>query len=296
MTKALIGDSNLLDVDFDINDSDQGRLTSTNRVSLDTLQAKRLFNGHVSNRNRNSMAFGIKQIGYNMNMMMISIRGNDPYGDYYFYEIEQRLIEGRLNTKTMIEYYQTRAQDSVPDGFAMSKATSVKPTVIDVRSSNPLFFQMLFWLLEIDTYISLVSSMKHLGLILPKKANEIIAKEENAFRSLTHFIRSYQITGVTRDDFAANNARVATAKEKMKHIDLPDEILTGELRSEYAPEITPIKNEEVVRVKNLGATSTTVSSKDTPPISDTNADSSTVDNIEDTEAETQERNQQLEEV
>ena len=265
---AVIGNSKLLDLTFDLDGDEVGKLSSTNRIQLHTQQAKRLFNGHLSS-NQRALAFGIKQVAYNMNMMMVSIRNNDPYGDYYFYEIELRLMESRERTKEVFNYYQERAQDNIPNGFASSKATSVNPTIIDIRSSNPLFFQMVFWLCEIDEFVSLISTLKHLGIMKPRESSDIIESELKAFRSLTHFIRSYQITGVTRDDFAANNARAAAAREKMKNIILPSNILSGELRSEYAPEIQKANNVEVVGVKNLAEDNSEPEQESKKPDTDT---------------------------
>ena len=54
-------------------------------------------------------------------------------------------------------------------------------------------------------------------------------------RSLFGLAQSYQFTGATRDDFAANNARAEAARKMYEKFgEIPQDILEGTRRSNFA--------------------------------------------------------------
>ncbi|HCG1680038.1 TPA: DUF1845 family protein, partial [Pseudomonas aeruginosa] len=61
----------------------------------------------------------------------------------------------------------------------------------------------------------------------------------SVLRSLFGLAQSYQFTGATRDDFAANNARAEAARKMYEKFgEIPQDILEGTRRSNFAPPIT----------------------------------------------------------
>jgi hypothetical protein len=57
----------------------------------------------------------------------------------------------------------------------------------------------------------------------------------HVLRSLFGLAQQYRFSGATRDDFAAQNARAREALEKF--CELPQDVLEGTRRSEFAPPI-----------------------------------------------------------
>ena len=61
----------------------------------------------------------------------------------------------------------------------------------------------------------------------------------SVLRSLFGLAQSYQFSGATRDDFAANNARAEAARKMYEKFgEIPQDILEGTRRSNFAPPIT----------------------------------------------------------
>lgn len=216
-----------------------GALRGEVTVKLHTREAYRLFTGldprtHERTKGARSSLFSFEK---SCQSIEFAVQNDDPYADYYFYHLHERINETHTKLKAEMKQFSEWLRNKLPDGISYSESTSQNPTVLPVRARTKLFFLALYLALDVDKYCRMVYLACHFALIPKNTQSQLIFDKLNAVRSITEEANKYRHTDAIRDDFAANNARARAAIEK-HGFTLQDEFLRGDTRSTLAPEVT----------------------------------------------------------
>lgn len=220
------------------NDGAPGSLRGDVQVELHTREVYRLLTGldpRTKERTKSARA-SLFSFEKSCQSIEFAVQNDDPYADYYFYQLHQRINETHAALKAEIEQFSKWLRGKIPASISYSESTSQNPTILQVRAKTKLFYLGLYLALDVDVYCRMIYLACHFALIRKSTQNQLIYDKLRAVRSITEEANKYRHTDATRDDFAANNARARAAIEK-HGFTLGEEFLKGELRSTLAPDI-----------------------------------------------------------
>lgn len=239
------------------NPQDLGKLRSDITVEVHTYEAISLLTGakkpsdndgvtteNQSEKKRTFTAHNLTMLAQSMMLLEGDIRHDNPYADYWFDVIYQRITSVREHIRTTTEVMNNYMKDKLPANFKASVPTSIKPVTYTVRTGSSLYFQFLYAVMEADEFIRLVKLCHHIMIIKPQVHREYVQSVMTELRSAISQAASYRHYEVTRNDVAANNARARQAEAKytaIKIVPTPDHF-RGTVRNEMAPEIYTVKD------------------------------------------------------
>lgn len=221
------------------NQGSPGSLRGDVTVTLHTREVYRLMTGldprsHERTKGASGSLFNFEK---NCQAIEYAVQHDDPYADYYFYHLHQRINETHTKLQEELKAFSSWLRGKLPDSISYTESSSVKPTVLPVRARTKLFYLALYLATDVDKYCRLIYLACHFALIPKSTQSQLIYDKLRAVRSITEEANKFRHTEAVRDDFAANNARARAAIEK-HGFTLKNEFLRGDLRSTLAPEIT----------------------------------------------------------
>lgn len=201
-----------------------GRKKGTETVTIDGKSFKKIVQPII----------GVVRFGTNINGIYDMAAMDDPYADAKLIEIEDGLLMVRRLLETNIEALRQLLGET--DEMQITPAFSVKPITLPLEFRTPFFgYEATRIVKYFDRLVLLALTTKQTGDILDSDWNRLVNKPGTKIRSVFLLSTQYHVTGVTRDDFAANNAKARAAIEK--YGELPQPILEGRKRAKYAPNI-----------------------------------------------------------
>ncbi|MGJ8518335.1 PFL_4669 family integrating conjugative element protein [Carnimonas bestiolae] len=217
------------------NDQHVGNLRSKIEMTLHTYPAVQMWMGRGVESGK-PQVIGLKQFLFMVGRInQVAVR-DDPYADHWLLKVEER-----INTaETLLDNLSQRINsvlEQIPEGLDVSRNVSQQPFVSPVFTGGPLGWKAIMLLMKYDSLVRDVLLAHHIGLVGKRQRNSLIRDQAgHALRSLCNAPDRFPgFSGATRDDFAANNAKARNAVEK--HGELPEDILNGSRRSEFAPDI-----------------------------------------------------------
>lgn len=162
---------------------------------------------------------------------------DDPFADYYLLNFERMVISHREKMQSLMSEIMDRYAVDIPEGIDISRCENVTPVTYQILSNSQLGFKLIYLLNDFDMYARTVATAQHIALITRREAMELSDKGAALLRKCFGVVETYRHSGVTRQDAAENNARYKDALVRFHLGSLPQEILTGELRAEFAPVI-----------------------------------------------------------
>jgi integrating conjugative element protein (TIGR03761 family) len=162
---------------------------------------------------------------------------DDPYADATLIDIEDGFVKLRERLATNIEALRQLLGDT--EGMTIHQSFSVKPLTLPLEFKTPYFgFEASRVVKYFDRLVLFALATKQTGDILQSDWNRLVNKTGTNIRHVFFMAAQYRVTGVTRDDFAANNAKARAAIEK--YGELPQDILEGRKRARHAPKIRKV--------------------------------------------------------
>jgi integrating conjugative element protein (TIGR03761 family) len=161
---------------------------------------------------------------------------DDPYADSWLLMLEEKVDETRQSLQ-QLETRMSSVLKQIPEGLDVSRNVSQQPFVTPVFTGGQMGWQAVMLLMQYDSIVRDVLLAHHIGLLGNKQRGAMIRDQGgHALRSLCYApVKFPGFSGATRDDFAANNAKARNALQK--YGELPQDILKGTRRSEFAPTI-----------------------------------------------------------
>ena len=213
-----------------------GSLRSDVKLTLHTHHAARIWMG----RPKNDLKAGI--IGLSgfctvVNRMSRGAQQDDPYSDWWMILLEEKINDSKEALKTIEDRLDT-AMASLPPAISMSENLSIQPVSLPLYISNPLGFQAVYLLTNYDEIVRRILLAQHVGLVGRHDMETWIDEGAAVLRRLFGLAQIYKYSGAARDDFAANNAKAEAARKMYERYgELPQDILEGTRRSNFAPPI-----------------------------------------------------------
>lgn len=201
-------------------------------IELSTKPAIRLWVG----REKSDKKFGILGVpGFCkfMNTMESAIRKDDPYADYYYFQIEEAISDLASNLDRELQDIEDHISKKKHRKMTLPPVSSKEPLKLPIRFAAQTGFKITHQLLMLDEIVTRVLAANHIGILGQDDKHQIIKRLEQQFRAVLNLVFKYKYTGVTRDDIATNNQIGRKALKQMG--ELPDEFLFGDKRAQDAP-------------------------------------------------------------
>ncbi len=214
-----------------------GSLRSDVALTLHTYHAARIWTGRQKSDAKHSI-LGLSGFCAYVNRMHRGAAQDDPYSDWWLVQIEEKVESCQAALKA-IDQRLDDVMAKLPATLDISENLSVTPVKVPLFISNPLGFKAVYLLTNYDELARRILLAQHVGLVGRRDMEVWLDEGASVLRSLFGLAQSYQFTGATRDDFAANNARAEAARKMYEKFgEIPQDILEGSRRSNFAPPIT----------------------------------------------------------
>jgi len=212
--------------------SSPGGLRGQAELQVQTRQAQRLVMGRAATKDRPAIT-GLVRFGMLVRHLWDAAADDDPYADWYLLRALENLEHGREELAAMEQTVEQVLQGI--RGVDIGVAESQKPVRVPLQFANPYGYMGAYLISDYDRFARAVLTGRHVGLIDRPQSEYLLAKGGRLVRRAFAATQGYKFCAITRDDMAANNARAREAIAEMG--DLPQAVLTGELRSRIAPEV-----------------------------------------------------------
>lgn len=210
-----------------------GSLRSSMTLTLHTHHAARIWHGRKQENGRNAI-LGLTGFVNLMNKMKRGAEQDDPYSDMWIIRLEERLAEGKQQMKEIHDQLD-QIMAGVPKALSIGDNLNVSPVQVPLFVNAQLGFKAVYLLTDYDDLTRRLLLAHHTALIGRRDMEHWINEGAKILRSVFGLAQQYKFSGATRDDIAAKNARGRDAVEKFG--ELPQDVLEGTRRSEFAPPI-----------------------------------------------------------
>ncbi|WDG40872.1 TIGR03761 family integrating conjugative element protein [Pseudomonas synxantha] len=218
-----------------------GPLRSDMSLTLHTHHAARVWHGRPSTEGKNGI-IGLSGFVALINKIRRRAEQDDPYADFWMIQIQEKLESSKSELQD-IKIRLDQSMSGLPDALSVGENVNVHPVTLPVFISSPFGFLAVYLLIAYDDIVRRLLLAHHTALMGRRDMEIWINAGGKVLRSLFGLAQRYKVSGATRDDFIVNNAVARQAREKFG--ELPQDVLEGARRSDYAPPIflTPPRDE-----------------------------------------------------
>lgn len=213
-------------------DIDVGALRSKIELTLHTYHATRTWWGRGVESGKPQI-IGMRQFLALVGRIQQNAAKDDPYSDDWMLRIDAKLHD----VKNILDPMYAKSEAllaSVPEELSIAENISQKPFRTGVYPGGQQGWQGIHQLIRYDRIVRNILLAQHIAMIVRSDAHEALRISANAIRGLCSAPQRYPgLSGATRDDFAAANARARDAVAK--YGELAPDVLSGIRRSPYAP-------------------------------------------------------------
>jgi len=209
-----------------------GALRSKIELTLHTYHATRTWWGRGVESGKPQI-IGMRQYLALAGRIQQNAAKDDPYADDWMLRIDAKLDEVR-NILDPIYKWSMDVLADVPEELNIEENISQKPFKTGVYPGGQQGWQGIHLLIRYDRVVRNILLAQHIAMITRDEAHEKFRVSGNAIRSLCTSTQRYPgLSGTTRDDFEAQNARARAAIDKWG--ELHPDVLSCARRSPYAP-------------------------------------------------------------
>ncbi len=233
----------------DTSGSELGPIRAKTDITVDvaTRPALRVWSGRDKTPERRGI-LGIPGFASITRTLEEQVKLDDPYADYHFIQIENALAKLRSELDQELETITTFIDEMVPPAMTLPDVGSNEPCILPIRFASRHGFAMLYELLKMDKIVMKTLLANHIGLLNSSEKFKTLNRLEARMRTALYTAYAYRVTGVTRDDMAANNKVAKRAIEMMGELKI--EYLEGTTRSPNAPQLPQKRLATLVSTKD----------------------------------------------
>lgn len=159
---------------------------------------------------------------------------DDPYADWYLLQFEEKIFKHAEEMKKYINQIIEVYADHVPENMDIQATFNVNPLTYPIYINSQLGYKLLYLLADFDMLARSVQTASHIALMTRRQAQEWLEYGAKLIRQCFGVVENYRHSGITRQDAIENNERYKECVKRFKFT-LPDDILSGERRAEFAP-------------------------------------------------------------
>ena len=209
-----------------------GALRSQATLEIQTRQAQRLVYGRRADSGRPPIV-GLIRFAAMLRPIWSGSAADDPYADWWLVRVESELESARGVLEDLEATCKTRLKAAPAVNITL--AESLAPVQVELAFNNPYAFHGAYLLGQYDALVRAILTARHVGMMDRAAAERMLREGGQAVRRAYAQARGYRFLAVTRVDLNQGTAKAARARELLGEV--PAEILSGEIRAAYAPEI-----------------------------------------------------------
>ena len=226
-----IGNTEAMNKGKNLTDS-PGGLRSENYLSLTTFQAKSLLDGRAPKEGKQGIV-GLWAFADMMGRMWRGAASGDPYADWWLIKVDEVMERADKELEAIAKELKDDMDEDESCEFGMPY--SEKPVKKALTFTNNYSFRGARLLGAYDRVVRLIRNARHTGLIDVPTAERMKEKSGKSIRRVFESATGYKFMGINRDDVTLQTARGIEAQKIMGKV--PEDILTMERRSPWAPEL-----------------------------------------------------------
>ncbi|RBH55842.1 MULTISPECIES: PFL_4669 family integrating conjugative element protein [Pseudomonas] len=210
-----------------------GPLRSAMELTLHTHYAVRIWQGRPADQEKSSI-ISLNGFVSLVNKIKHGAEQDDPYADFWMIRIHEKLVHSK-DALTLIRGQLDELMRCLPSAMQVGENFNVHPVTVPLYINTPLGFLAVYLLIDYDNIARQLLLANHTALMGRRDMERWINAGGHVLRSLFGLAQQFKFSGVTREDFAANNAAAREARERFG--ELPADVLEGTRRCEFAPQI-----------------------------------------------------------
>lgn len=160
---------------------------------------------------------------------------DDPYADWAMCQLEAKLETAKARIGELIQHLERIHQDR-PGQVAVGENLNQHPVILPLFIGSPLGFLGVYLLTDYDVLARRALLAHHTALISQQDMVHILDSGAHQLRGLFTLAQRCKPSGLSREDFRANHAEAQAVRARLGQV--PDDILSGVRRSQYAPTIS----------------------------------------------------------
>jgi len=212
-----------------------GHLEGDNSIILHTRQGMALFDGRQGDPDKGiAPIIGVPRFYGSIKQAYFDAAADDPWADWWLVRVDEAIDKARRKLAALKE--EVASYHPANQSIAIGNPHSVEPEPRPLNFAVPSYpYRMAYIVAECDLLILEVLNLFHVGLMTRKQKERLVNLIGKVARGALSSATGYRHQGVTRNDVAANNPKARKALELMGQV--PEDILTLQRRSDYAPEL-----------------------------------------------------------
>ena len=209
-----------------------GSVRTKGMITVHTKAAHRLVHGRRKTKEAEHI-IGLLQFSSKVNIIYSAAEGDDPYADMRLNNIYEAIIE----TRKIIEENSRHLINLLgkDDNIEIFPSTSIEPMKVPLEFRTPFGYLGAQLISSFDSLLLKALAARHSALIFDDDWKTFVNYPARKIRHCFILADGFKLSGASRDDFAANNARATEALNK--YGDLPEDVLKGTNRCPLAPKI-----------------------------------------------------------
>lgn len=208
-------------------------------LTLHSKEALKLFAGRPAPEgdevSKDFSVNNLKKFGKRMNPIWFAAQYNDPYADWFLYQIEQkmeRLEQAMADETAKLNALLERVNVASAKVLA---SQSLRPLEIPLDFANPYSYRGAFLIGTYDVLIRALMAACHVSLMDRQGRDSALNVPAKQIRKLFMMAGDWKFTGITRDTYDPASDKVREAEGSMGA--LPQGFLDGTTRANVAPDI-----------------------------------------------------------
>lgn len=227
------------------------RSSSPDVIYLHTSTAKKLVHGRRPTE-RNPGIIGLFRYADMIRIIRDAAVADDPYADWWLIQVSERLEELHQDISQQQQSYDAKLSARAQHAHH-NVGLSFEPVPVPITFHNPYSWRAAYLIIDYDTLVRTGAKVKELGLMIPSATARINSLTESSVRALFHFVAGWKNCSLTRDDVRQNTQRAQQARVAMGE-GLPQDVLDGTWRDDYAPAIKRARSRTEAKRAADGAT------------------------------------------
>ena len=203
-------------------------------INLHTSHAVRLVQGRRKSEGVQGIV-GLIHFGQLVQFICDSAKADNPYADWWLIQITEKISDVKSELVSHRATIEKRMQSREDIDVSVGRSSAPVRFPLMYREASPYVFAASELVTQFDWLVCATELCKRVALLPPKDAYGLIDACSHRIRSVFTFASQWRNESITRDDVRQGTQPAQRAKQRMG--DLPQDVLAGSWRDEWAPVI-----------------------------------------------------------